>query len=450
MSIWSVLNACLASVALYVALHYFIHYAVRSRALSPLLFSLGCFGAALYDLAGAGLYSQTDSASALPWSRFQHVAFSLLVLFLLWWVVAISAKAVRWWDRALGGFFLLYALAVVTYPGSRLWIQAPYAKEGSFFGIAPITYHEMRGTFPTDLVQYVAMAVALYALVIFWRYVLPRRPDFAKPLMAAIAVISVAGINDIGIASRWWKSVYLTEFSFTFLLVAMAFQIAREQTRWEEALATSLREKDILLKEIHHRVKNNMQIISGMLALNEKVTRDESARALFRDSHSRVASMALIHEHLYSSASLSCLDFARYLEELLQNLKTALLPEGGEVGIRLHADSAEMVIDTALPCGLLVNELVTNALKHAFPGRRAGNVEVTFRKQEGGFYELAVSDDGVGLPPGSDISSMPSLGMRMVTILAQQLGAQMRVGRAGGTSFAFTFREYSEAGTTLY
>jgi PAS domain S-box-containing protein len=222
-------------------------------------------------------------------------------------------------------------------------------------------------------------------------------------------------------------------------LVASLF----DMTAYHEAerkLHAALREKDVLLKEVHHRVKNNLQVISSLLSLQAQYVADDGARAVFASSQSRVQSIALVHEKLYQSRNLSHIKLAEYLKTLITDLLSA--HSARERGISSVIDVADLslTVDVAIPCGLIVNELVSNALKHAFSSK-PGTVTVRAVRTNPELIELSVADDGRGLPqtPAPDGSS--SLGLDLVFTFAEQLGAEVEIVRSAGTTFVFRFRE---------
>ncbi len=206
----------------------------------------------------------------------------------------------------------------------------------------------------------------------------------------------------------------------------------------EERTLASLREKEVLLKEVHHRVKNNLQVVSSLLSLQSGQVADPAAGRALAESQRRVRSMALIHESLYRSADLARIDFGAYVRALCRQLFAAFGVDGGRVSLRLRLDAVPLDLERAVPCGMLVNELVSNALEHAFPGGRSGTVSVELRAAESGGYALTVADDGVGLPPGLDYRRTRSLGLQLVCTLARQLSASVVVEQAGGTAFRIT------------
>jgi two-component sensor histidine kinase len=213
-----------------------------------------------------------------------------------------------------------------------------------------------------------------------------------------------------------------------------------EVLRSEQIVRASLREKEVLLKEIHHRVKNNLQVISSLLNLQARYLTDPAARAIFTQSQNRVQSIALVHERLYESDDLSHVDFGKYTTILLDNVFDT--HDAGNRGIAKVVDvgNTSLTIDLAVPCGLIVNELVTNALKHAFPDNRRGVVRVGLRESDGGYLDLSVEDDGVGMPADVDPRNTTSLGLDLVFTFADQLNAEVDVTRERGTAFHFVFR----------
>lgn len=220
-----------------------------------------------------------------------------------------------------------------------------------------------------------------------------------------------------------------------------------ERKAVELALRQSLEEKIALLKEVHHRVKNNLQIVVSLLALQASRSRDPNVLDVLHDTRSRVHSMALLHEALYRSENLARTNFARYLEELCAQLLRSCAPVVGRVGIEAHVDPISLTLDQAVPCGLIVNELVSNALKHGYPDDRGGTITVEVHPVEEGQLRLRVSDDGVGLPSGGDDVKPRTLGLQLIGRLARQLGGRFTVddGHAGGASFSVVFPLSEEA-----
>ncbi|OPY30209.1 MAG: sensory histidine kinase AtoS [Methanocella sp. PtaU1.Bin125] len=206
----------------------------------------------------------------------------------------------------------------------------------------------------------------------------------------------------------------------------------------EEQIRASLKEKEVMLKEIHHRVKNNLQVISSLLSIQSRYLSDPHDVKLFQESQDRVKSMALVHEKLYQSSDLASVDFSSYIERLVTNLFRSYSGSGGNVNLHLDIRDVFLNVDTAVPCGLIVNELVTNALKYAFPAGRDGTVSVLMRA-EGDRYVLEVGDDGVGMAPGFDIEKSESLGLQLVAMLVGQIDGTIKTDTSKGTRYVITF-----------
>jgi two-component sensor histidine kinase len=209
-----------------------------------------------------------------------------------------------------------------------------------------------------------------------------------------------------------------------------------ERKRGEDTLRTSLREKDILLKEVHHRVKNNMQIISSLLFLQSSYVRDPYDVDLFRESQLRVKSMAMVHERLYRSEDLSSIEFSDYVETIADELLASYSRPGIE--LRTRVDDIRFGVDVAIPCGLLITELVTNAIKHAFPDGRGGHIDIE-GSSEGGIMHLTVKDDGVGYPAHVDFNGGETLGVTLMKGLTDQLEGTITVDRTHGSRIAIAF-----------
>jgi PAS domain S-box-containing protein len=214
-----------------------------------------------------------------------------------------------------------------------------------------------------------------------------------------------------------------------------------ERKQMEEALRLSLQEKEVLLKEIHHRVKNNMQIISSILNLQAGSVKDPAALECLRKSQSRIRSMALVHEKLYRSRDYSRIDFGEYLSSLASALFQSCRTDSNQIRLDFKAEEVFLDINTAIPCGLVANELIVNALKCAFPEGRSGVVKIRLRPLGQDNYRLIISDDGVGFPKDLNFRKTESLGMQLVTLLVGQLDGTIDLKRKGGTTFDIVFKE---------
>jgi PAS domain S-box-containing protein len=206
----------------------------------------------------------------------------------------------------------------------------------------------------------------------------------------------------------------------------------------EDRVKAALKEKEVLLGEIHHRVKNNLQIIDSLLSLQFSKVKDKTALALVKESQARIRSMALIHQTLYESRDFALVDFKRFLDSLVHNLVASYSIDSGRVTLQIRAQAVALPIKAAIPCGLIVNELISNALKHAFPDDRSGRIDVDLTTEPSGVM-LTVCDDGVGIDDTLDLVNATTLGLQLVTLLADQLGATMDVHRSAPTRFCLRF-----------
>lgn len=220
----------------------------------------------------------------------------------------------------------------------------------------------------------------------------------------------------------------------------------RELHGSEAHLRAALREKEVLLKEIHHRVKNNLQIVHSMLNLQAQYTDDKQVIELLKESKNRVYSMALIHEKLYQSESLAEVNLSEYIHSLVANLFLSYGVSERAITPRIEVEDIQLSIDTIIPCALIINELVSNVLKHAFrdtgeKGDGKGQVTIQLHKDTGGKYVLMVSDNGPGLPKDLDIENCSSLGLRIVGMLVRQLRGSINIDADGGARFIIVFEE---------
>ncbi|RPI15779.1 MAG: PAS domain S-box protein [Ignavibacteriae bacterium] len=212
-----------------------------------------------------------------------------------------------------------------------------------------------------------------------------------------------------------------------------------ERKKTEQRIKDSLEEKEILIKEIHHRVKNNLQIVSSLLKLQAGYVKDPDALEMLLESQNRVKSMALVHQKLYQSKDLSKIDFNEYVHQLLYHLLHVFKIGPHKVKMFICVEKMRIGIDTAIPCGLILNELVSNSFKHAFPGDRSGTVEIKICSNVNGSYKLTVKDDGVGFPHDVNFRKTTSLGLQLVMTLTEQLDGSIELKNGCGSEFNIVF-----------
>jgi PAS domain S-box-containing protein len=223
------------------------------------------------------------------------------------------------------------------------------------------------------------------------------------------------------------------------LAVQGIYRDISERKKHEEQIIKDLEEKEILLKEVHHRVKNNMQIISSMLKLQSRYIDDEKALELFKNSQNRVKSMALIHERIYKSPDLASVNFEDYVKSLGVSLFLNYGVNTNNVSFETQVDSVSVNMNTAIPLGLIINELISNALKHAFPQNRKGKLKISFSRNADGKHKLIVEDNGVGIKQDIDLNEAETLGMQLVNALTSQLQGSLKIINENGTKVRLTF-----------
>jgi PAS domain S-box-containing protein len=214
-----------------------------------------------------------------------------------------------------------------------------------------------------------------------------------------------------------------------------------EKKQVQQKIELSLKEKEILLREVHHRVKNNMQVISSILNLQSSYVSDEYALALLKESQNRIKTMAYIHESLYQNKSFTSVNFSEYVYTLVNNIVQSYSYSSEKIKLALHVEKVNLTLDSSIPVGLIINELVTNAIKHAFPGTRQGTISLDL-KCENNFVFLELKDDGVGFADGIDFENSNSLGLQLVNTLIEQLEGEFKFKSENdtGTQVLITFK----------
>ena len=213
-----------------------------------------------------------------------------------------------------------------------------------------------------------------------------------------------------------------------------------ERATTENKLQESLSEKELLLKEIHHRVKNNMHVISSILDLQAAYAKDKKISEVFAQCQNRIISMALVHEKLYRTKNLSEINFKDYLQTFSENLFDSYEKPSANITLKIDVQDIYLDLDTAIPLTLIINELVSNAMKHAFHGKKEGKITISLQRTDEEHFCLKVSDNGTGIPEGLDIGNTDSLGLQLVTLLTRQLKGELVLSRKKGTEFQITFK----------
>ncbi|MBP7736111.1 MAG: PAS domain S-box protein [Spirochaetes bacterium] len=217
------------------------------------------------------------------------------------------------------------------------------------------------------------------------------------------------------------------------------YAMAVVRLRNDAMLLKSLEEKTVLIKELHHRVKNNMQVVSSLISLQARKIDDDRYRGIFMESSNRIQAMAMVHEKIYHSDDLARVDFSRYVREIAERLLYSFSLERQQVALEFDVRDVYLGIDQAIPCGIILNELITNSFKHAFPKGRRGTLSISFVAEGDGRHRLVVQDDGPGIPDDLISSAEKSLGMQIVTALTRQLNGTIAAGNAGGARIEIVF-----------
>lgn len=248
-------------------------------------------------------------------------------------------------------------------------------------------------------------------------------------------------LRDIPRLSEMKKSILRT-FSLNIATVIRNLELMEQQRKTEKEIRKSLDEKLILVKEIHHRVKNNLQIISSLLHMQGSRIKDEKLLAVIQESEDRVQSMSLVHETLYHSDMMATINFSEYISSLAERLISSYCVHKN-VTLTIEAAPLMLSINTAIPCGLIVNEILTNAIKYAFPHKRDGKIRILLKIQDEKIT-LTIGDNGIGLPKELDPENMKSLGMKLIQVLTDQIDGEIIIERNKGTIYTLSFSESEE------
>ncbi|MGF1479054.1 MAG: PAS domain S-box protein [Cyanophyceae cyanobacterium] len=302
----------------------------------------------------------------------------------------------------------------------------------------PVEYYDLYSDGHARIVPNVATDAIAHCIAEFL-VELGVRSKLSVPIIQGQSLWGVMTVHHCSATERCWQSWELELIEGLALQLAIAIQQSELYQQLQNELSLkerSLREKTVLLKEVHHRVKNNLQVISSLLWMQSQQVRNEPALQLFKDAQSRVQTLALIHEQLYQTEDLAQVNFGEYLQTLASKLFRSYGIEQQAIALQIEVDAAPLSLEAAIPCGLIVNELVSNSLKYAFPEQRAGAISLRLQTNACGQFVLSVSDNGVGLP---QTPPQKSLGLIVVDDLVEQLNGRIELECNNGTCFRIVF-----------
>lgn len=317
----------------------------------------------------------------------------------------------------VGGLFLCNLIIVFGFGGLRItWREALWS-----FGL-------------------IALATGLILYHVFEASLLPYSTSYERVLVWLGFVLILGKVVALGLVGSTLRRRAVMAYRESNALNAALQAKTSELVDAEQHLRASIRGKELLLREVHHAVKNNLQIVASMLQLGAESATNETVASLLNASRDRILAIGLVHEQVYGKEDLAAVDLRGYLESLTENLKRSLQSDDNLVMLQMDLEDMTLGADRVVLLGLIVNELVTNAFKHGFPARRTGSIRVSLHRT-GGMVELAVEDNGAGLPPSVDWRNPQTVGLDLVNGLARQLDAEISLDHRGQTRFCVRFRE---------
>jgi len=375
------------------------------------------------------------------WAFWINPGNSCFLLLTILYLLGIAANGLAYYVFQLGyaftsGWILLITLMVIVsaFPILFEGLDAAYAIMSlPIILLAGTIFSPLHALFIALLFGILGM---LFGTIFFWDPIwLPAayQPQVLSGLIRN-GIITIVYLYSLAFAT------WLIAFNWMGIRQAMSVRLEKtfhlEKVRQE--LNRSLEEKDVLLREIHHRVKNNLQIISSLLNLQLRAVEDDRTKEMFSELTDRIRSMTLVHEMLYLSDDLSRVNLKSYLTNLVAQLRRTYQRVDSSIEIDLKIDSIQLEVQETLACGLIINELVTNAFRYAFPGGGEGRIEVLFQ-QENDTNRLTVRDDGISLPETEPAGQSGALGLKIVHMLVRQLDGTAEIQRSAGTTFSIQF-----------
>lgn len=488
MKAYSIPALIIATICFTIAVSDALAWTRRDKKRNGLAFLLVCLGGVGFCLCCAGEYDVDFPLQSIAWLKGEVVA-STVSGFALFWLVAEETKLIKGrYVIAAAAWALVASVSQCLDLGELAWVASkPFTLRVELpFGL-DFVYREVERGPVLIAIDFVGFFLLVYALAVVVAFRRRGNKHESAVLLAGIGFIIAAQILDFLIGIGLIHFVFLLEYAWlaTILVVGLQrsndfIEAARvrqelkktdeelkesqaalakivdktveliwsaeaESKRAEERIARSQEEKEALLREVHHRTKNNMNVIVAMLKLQSNTAGDERLKAAFAVSIDRIISMSMAHDLLYRANDFSQIDLGAYLPDLARRLVAGPSSPEPRPALVVDAASVPVSLDTAVNCGLIVNELVTNSMKHAFPGGGAGEIRIELKKEAEGSIDLELSDDGIGMPQGFDVERDGHLGLRLVNSIARgKLQARKDFDSERGCRYRFVFADEGE------
>lgn len=434
----------MASMCFTIAVNEFLTWLRRTKKRSDIAFSLICLGGAFFCLFCSGEYSVDAPLQSIPWLKGEVIAISLTV-FALFWYISEETKLIK--NKFVFAYLiwnLLVCLSQLINLGDLTWVAGrPFISRVDLpFGLHFI-YREVERGILLIIADFVGFGLLVYlvSIVAKFRRLGHRRESTVLFMVLGVAVL--AEINDFLVGIGLYSFLFLMEYAWLAVVLIVGLRRSNEVIE----LHKSLMEKQTLLRELYHRTKNNMNVIISMLKLQSREIGDARLKKAFGETEDRIISMSLVHEKLYEAQDLSHINLKEYFEDLIKHIIANYNLSNDPPTLSLDMQNVFVLIETAIACGLIVNELISNTLKYAFPSGRAGEIRVLLHQDENEEITLVVSDNGIGLPPEFDAKRDGHLGMRLIDSLARgKLRTEAVLETDRGVSCRLVFMDTMPAG----